>query len=241
MPSWTRRVFVRRRWATLQLPDRKLDARWSGECGSSTVGEVCCARNLFGPLADNDRDLRVVCRISRLGVIDTSTELGARAEQRLRSERTIWLATVARENTPSVRPVWFVWDGEGFFVFSQPNAAKVRHIAANPRVCLHLDPDEWGENIVIVTGEARVAPDHPPVDQTPAYVEKYAWGFERLGMSPSEYARVYSTPITIAFTRLRTYYRPSWRRYRWSCGRGDSARGRGSRLGRVKLRRLRDP
>jgi PPOX class probable F420-dependent enzyme len=141
-----------------------------------------------------------------LGAIDTSDELGARAERRLRSERTIWLATVAPDATPSVRPVWFVWDGDSVLLFSKPNAAKVRHIAANPSVCLHLDPDEWGENVVIVTGEARIAPDHPPADETRAYVEKYAWGFERLETTPSEYARAYSTPILIGFRGLRTYY-----------------------------------
>jgi PPOX class probable F420-dependent enzyme len=141
-----------------------------------------------------------------LGRIDTSSELGARAERLLRSERTIWLVTVTPDGRPSVRPVWFVWDGESFLVFSQPNRAKVRHIAENPEVCLHLDSDAWGETIVIVNGEARIAPDHPPADQTPAYVEKYAWGFERLGVSASEYADDYSIPILIAFERLRTYY-----------------------------------
>jgi PPOX class probable F420-dependent enzyme len=141
-----------------------------------------------------------------VGAIDTSTELGARAEERLRSERTIWLATVAPDGAPTVRPVWFVWDGDGFLVFSQPTAAKVRHISANPAVCLHLDADAWGENIVVVTGEARIVPDHPPADRTPAYVEKYGWGFERLGVSPGDYAADYSTPIQITFGRLRTYY-----------------------------------
>ena len=141
-----------------------------------------------------------------MGAIDITSELGERAERRLRSERTIWLATVAPNGTPSVRPVWFVWDGDTFLVFSQPSSAKVRHIAANPSVCLHLDADEWGENVVIVSGEARMAPDHPPADETPAYLEKYAWGFERLGVSASDYANDYSTPILITFSRLRTYY-----------------------------------
>lgn len=141
-----------------------------------------------------------------MGAIDTSTELGLRAEERLRRERTIWLATVAPHSSPRVRPVWFVWDGERFLVFSKPTAAKLRHISANPKVCLHLDPDEWGENVVIVTGEARVAPDHAPVDETLSYVEKYAWGFERLGVSAREYAEEYSVPIVIGFERLRTYY-----------------------------------
>jgi PPOX class probable F420-dependent enzyme len=144
--------------------------------------------------------------IPGLGAIDTSTELGLRADQRLRSERTIWLATVSPEGATSVRPVWFVWDGESFVIFSKPTAAKVRDIAANPQVCLHLETDEWGENVVIVTGRARIAPDHPPVDETQAYVEKYAWGFDRLGVDAHDYAEEYSTPIVIALERLRTYY-----------------------------------
>jgi PPOX class probable F420-dependent enzyme len=141
-----------------------------------------------------------------VGTIDTSTELGARAEQRLRSERTIWLVTVADDGSPHVRPLWFVWGGSSFLVFSRPKAAKVRHIVENPNVSLHLDADEWGENVVIVSGTARIASEHRAADKTPAYVEKYAWGFERLGVSAREYATEYSTPILIDFERLRTYY-----------------------------------
>ena len=141
-----------------------------------------------------------------MGAIDTSGELGARAEERLRTERTIWLATVDPSGAPWVRPVWFVWDGESFLVYSSPTAAKLRDIAANPNVCLHLDPDEWGENVVIVYGHARIAPEQPPADQSAAYVAKYEWGFERLGVTVEEYARTYSTPIAIRFTGLRTYY-----------------------------------
>lgn len=141
-----------------------------------------------------------------MGAIDTSTELGARAERRLRTERTIWLATVSAAGAPSVRPAWFLWDGERFLLFSQPGAAKVRHIQANPRVSLHLDPDEWGENVVIVTGRAHVAPDHPPADENAEFVQKYGWGFERFGFTPREYAADYSTAIVVELERLRTYY-----------------------------------
>ena len=74
-----------------------------------------------------------------MGVIDTSSELGARADARLRTERTIWLATVAEDRAPAVRPVWFLWDGESFLLYSQPGAAKVRHIQTHPSVALHLE------------------------------------------------------------------------------------------------------
>jgi PPOX class probable F420-dependent enzyme len=143
--------------------------------------------------------------IAAVSAIDASSEHGARADERLRAERTIWLATIAADGGPAVRPVWFVWDGDSILVFSRPTAAKVGQIAANSRVCLHLDPDEWGENVVIVFGEARLAPEHAPVDETAAYVEKYGWGLERLGVTAAEYARDYSVPIVIEPTRLLAY------------------------------------
>ena len=141
-----------------------------------------------------------------VGAIDTSTELGARAEQRLREERTIWMCTVGANGAPLVRPAWFLWDGERFVMYSEPGAAKVRHVEANPRVSLHLDPDEWGENVVIVTGRARVAPEEPPADKNEAFVEKYGWGFDRFGFTAAEYGADYSMPIVVEFERLRTYY-----------------------------------
>ena len=140
-----------------------------------------------------------------MAAIDTSTETGRRVDERLRTERTIWLATVTDGGSPAVRPVWFVWDGESLLVFSRPAAAKVREIAANPAVCLHLDPDEWGENVVILTGTARIAREHAGADATAAYVEKYGWGFERLGVTVEELARDYSVPILIEVDGLRAY------------------------------------
>ena len=80
----------------------------------------------------------------------------------------------------------------------QPGSAKARHVEANPRVSLHLDPDEWGENVVIGTGRSRVAPEQPPPDQNEAFVEKYGWGFERFGFTP---AADYATPIVVELVR----------------------------------------
>ena len=156
--------------------------------------------------ANRPHVLPCLVTVRLVGAIDTSTELGARAEQRLREERTIWMCTVGANGAPLVRPAWFLWDGERFVMYSEPGAAKVRHVEANPRVSLHLDPDEWGENVVIVTGRARVAPEEPRADKNEAFVEKYGWGFDRFGFTAAEYGADYSTPIVVEFERLRTYY-----------------------------------
>jgi PPOX class probable F420-dependent enzyme len=71
-------------------------------------------------------------------MIDLSTEFGKRALRRLQAASTIWLTTVSQDGTPQPRPVWFFWTGETFLIFSRPEGAKLRHIARNSRVALHL-------------------------------------------------------------------------------------------------------
>ncbi len=127
------------------------------------------------------------------------------ADARLRQERTIWLATVDRDGTPSVRPVWFLWNGEHVLVYSKPTAAKVRHIERNPRVCLHLDPNDWGEDVVIMTGEARFAPDRPPADECSEYIRKYRDGLDRFGLTAEQLGAEYSVAIEIEPRRFLTY------------------------------------
>ena len=135
-------------------------------------------------------------------MIDSSTEFGARAERRLREERLAWLVTVRADGTPEPVPVWFLWDGDGVLLYSRPGTRKLRNIARNPRVALHLDGDGLGGDIVVVIGEARVS-DDPPADEVPEYVAKYTWGFERNRWTAEEFASDYSVPIRVTVSGLR--------------------------------------
>ena len=72
-------------------------------------------------------------------MLDPSKPAHTRAEQRLRSERIAWLTTVRADGQAQSSPVWFLWDGQTFLLYSQPGAQKVRNLAANPKVALHLD------------------------------------------------------------------------------------------------------
>ena len=74
-------------------------------------------------------------------MIDTTSEFGTRVAQRLQQEGIIWLTTVRGDGTPQPSPVWFLWDGETFLIYSQPGAPKVRNIARSPKVALHLNGD----------------------------------------------------------------------------------------------------
>jgi PPOX class probable F420-dependent enzyme len=136
-------------------------------------------------------------------VIDTSTAFGARAERRLREEPIAWLVTVGRDGTPQPVPVWFLWEGETFLIYSRPETPKLRNIERSPRVALHLDGNGLGGDIVVVTGDAAVSTAEPPAHEVPAYVEKYAELIGRNGWTPSSFAADYSVPIRVSFGALR--------------------------------------
>jgi PPOX class probable F420-dependent enzyme len=138
-----------------------------------------------------------------MGLLDTSTEFGRRAERRLREERLAWLTTVDRAGTPQPILVWFLWDAaDSVLLYSRPDTPKLRSIASNPRVSLHLDGDGVGGDMVVATGEAAVS-DDPPADELPAYVEKYRERLEHNRWSPAEFAAMYSVPIRIHMKRIR--------------------------------------
>src|SRR5262245_53163822 len=104
--------------------------------------------------------------------LDTSTELGARVDRRLREEPVSCLPTVRPDGTPEPSPVWFLWDGQALLIYSQ-QTRKLRNIEANPRVALNFDGDSRGGNIIVISGQAEIASDAPAANEVPAYVQKY--------------------------------------------------------------------
>ncbi len=134
--------------------------------------------------------------------IDTTTPFGERAARRLRDEPVAWLITVSPDGQPQPSPVWFEWDGASVLLYSKPNTPKLRNIAANPRVSLHLDGNGNGGDIVIVSGTASLS-DDPPADAVPTYVAKYGAFIAGNGWTPAGFAADYSVALRIAPTRLR--------------------------------------
>ncbi len=135
--------------------------------------------------------------------IDTSTPFGERAQRRLRDDKLAWLTTVTADGTPQPVPVWFLWDGaESFLIYSKPDTAKLRNIAARPRVSLHLDGNGEGGDIVVVLGDAAVTSDRP-ASEVPEYVEKYRAFIARNTWTPESFAADYSVPLRITATGLR--------------------------------------
>jgi PPOX class probable F420-dependent enzyme len=134
---------------------------------------------------------------------DAASDFGQRVRRRLRDEQVIWLTTVGADGTPQPNPVWFLWEGDTLLIYSLPDAARLTHIARNPRVALHFDGNGQGGDIVVLAGEARVSPEEGPADQHPAFVTKYAEKIARSFGAPAAFAARYSTPLRITPTKIR--------------------------------------
>lgn len=136
-------------------------------------------------------------------MLDLATEFGQRVARRLKEEHIVWLTTVGPDDIPQPRPVWFLWDGETFLIYSQPDTYKLRHIARNPKVALNLDSDGRGGDIVIFTGQASIDSDAPPANELVAYADKYQEGIAGIGMSPEKFAKSYSVALRVKPISLR--------------------------------------
>jgi PPOX class probable F420-dependent enzyme len=130
-------------------------------------------------------------------------EFRARAARRLREERIIWLITTRSDGMPQPSPVWFLWDGESFLIFSRPGKPKLRNIQNNPNVALHFDSDGLGGDIIIYSGIADIEKEAPPENQLASYLEKYQDGLENIRMDPDSFTQQYSIPIRVIPTDLR--------------------------------------
>lgn len=136
-------------------------------------------------------------------MLDWDSAFGRRVQRRLRTERIIWLTTVGADLTPQPRPVWFLWEGDSFLVYSRPDTAKLKHIVRSSKVSLHFDGDGLGGDIVVFVGDAEIVEDRPPADQVPAYVEKYVQGFKRISLTPGQFAKEYPVAVRITPKAVR--------------------------------------
>jgi PPOX class probable F420-dependent enzyme len=129
-----------------------------------------------------------------------SVEFTQKVSDRLHSDHYGWLTTVSKSGQPVPRLVGFYSEGTDLFVYSMPNAAKVRHVQARPRVSLNLDSDGNGAGIIVVAGVAAIdAVDVDPRDDE-AYWTKYRSDVERAGMTAA--IAGYSTRLKITVDKV---------------------------------------
>lgn len=138
-------------------------------------------------------------------MLDTTTDAGARANERLREEIVIWLTTVRSDGQPQSVPVWFLWDGESFLIYSRPNRQKLKNIGRNPGVGLHLNCNDRGGDVVRVEGVSEILDGFPPATESPEYVEKYRESIARIGFDPEGFARAYPVALRVMPERWQVW------------------------------------
>jgi PPOX class probable F420-dependent enzyme len=138
-------------------------------------------------------------------VFDTTTEAGKQAKSRLKEEEISWLTTVRSDGQPQTVPVWFLWDDEGFLIYSQPDRQKLRNISRNTHVGLNLNSNARGGDIVRLEGTARIDEDAPQASELAPYVEKYRQSIARIGFDVEGFAREYSVPVRVTPERWQVW------------------------------------
>jgi len=136
---------------------------------------------------------------------DQTKPNNAHVEQRLREEPIIWFTTVRADGRPHTVPVWFLWDGETFLIFSQPGNLKIRNLQRNPHIALALDGTKQGGDVVTVEGEAELLSEPSRNMIVPAFGEKYASMIKTMGVDLDRLVEDYSQPIRIKPTKFITW------------------------------------
>jgi PPOX class probable F420-dependent enzyme len=122
---------------------------------------------------------------------------------RLASEQTIWLTTVRADGTPQPTPVWFLWNGETFLIFTQPASQKLRNLAGNSTVALNFNTDAYGGSVVVFTGDGYVDPQPVGSAETENYLQKYAAGIKMLGWTQEQMIGIFSTVLRVRPSKVR--------------------------------------
>lgn len=100
---------------------------------------------------------------------------------RMERARNVWIATTRPNGRPHVTPTWAVWDGGRLFFDGSPETRRMKNIAENPYVTVHL---EDGDEVVILDGTAR---EHgrPTPDLAARLVELYSAKYAADGYAPA--------------------------------------------------------
>jgi PPOX class probable F420-dependent enzyme len=157
------------------------------------------------PWRDQDRVMNLIERLARQRVRPTPE-----VDALLRDRAVAWLSTTSADDVPAIVPVWFVWDGETFLVFSKPHARKVRNLTANPRVMLAVGDPADDFDVQLVEGRAELLAAPTIELLPPALGAKYRAWLDGIGLGLDEFAATYGQPIRISPTRFLPWRGRTW-------------------------------
>ncbi len=84
------------------------------------------------------------------------------------------IATVRRNGTPQVVPMWFLWDHGTMYMSTRTWAAKVKHLRKNPHVAVVVDVMDapLKNKVVTIDGTAEIITDGV-IEMTTKIYKKY--------------------------------------------------------------------
>jgi len=104
----------------------------------------------------------------------------AHIDGRMRESKNYWVATTRPNGRPHVMPTWAVWHDNRLYFDGSPETRRMRNIAENPHVAVHL---EDGTQAVIVEGVARLV-GQPSRELGEKLAELYGAKYAALGYAP---------------------------------------------------------
>jgi PPOX class probable F420-dependent enzyme len=131
-----------------------------------------------------------------------TADLTQDVSDRLAAAHYGWLTTVAKSGQPVPKLVWFYFDGSSLIIYSEPGAAKVRHIGNHPHVSVNLDSDGNGGGIIAIGGTATIDAQDVDCRQDAPYWAKFSELSDKFGLT--EAMGNYSTRIKISVDKVWT-------------------------------------
>jgi PPOX class probable F420-dependent enzyme len=131
-------------------------------------------------------------------------------EARLRTSRVAWLSTTSADGVPAIVPVWFLWDGGSFLVFSKPHARKARNMSANPRVMLAIGEPEDDFDVQLIEGRAELVDGAAGERMRAEVATKYRAWLDGIGLGTDEFGATYAQAIRITPTRFLPWRGRTW-------------------------------
>lgn len=92
------------------------------------------------------------------------------AVEQLEQARNYWFSTTRPDGRPHAMPAWAVWLDNAVYFDGSPETRRMRNLAVNPAISIHL---ESGDSVVILEGEAHEA-ERP----SPEFAQRLVAAFE---------------------------------------------------------------
>jgi hypothetical protein len=113
------------------------------------------------------------------------------------------LAYVAKDGTPRVVPIGFVWNGSEVVICTAPNAAKVRSLRDNPAVALTIDTEVHPPKILLIRGRAEL-------DEVDGIPDEYMQASGTYQMTPEQRVE-WEAEVRALYKRMvRIVVTPTW-------------------------------